>query len=236
MNCICGKLDTSDYTDFEKITQIFRWIVNLRNLNLNQRNHSSRGMTLLELLIASSLGLVVLLALGQVDVTSIILGNQAKSLSTFQAEAAFTMTHLARSLQQADRVNLISSSNVQIRIPTGTSFDAPGNYKWVQYRHDSGSKEIRYVDPASSCTVATRFRDIGSLDIRYRDESPAPPGGDPAVQDNNVLEFTVSSTTDPQTNTTFTFTGEVTMRAGAYTGLMTGLTSAGVSEPPAACS
>jgi len=196
-----------------------------------------RGVTLLELLIASSLGLVVLLALGQVDVTSIILGSHAKSLSTFQAEAAFSMTHLARSLQQADRANLKSSSNVQIRIPTGTSFDDPDNYNWVQYRYDSGSKEIRYFDPASSCIVATRFRDIGSLDVHYLDESPPPPGDDPPVPgDNNVLEFTVSSTTDPQTNTTFTFTGEVTMRAGAYTGLMTGLTSAGVSEPPAACS
>ena len=196
----------------------------------------SRGITLMELLLASSLGLVVILAMGQVDVTRVLLGNQAKGLATFQAEVALGMIQMVRSLQQADRVNLINASNAQIRIPTGTSFDAPANYKWVQYRYDSVAQEIRYFDPASSCTVANRFRDIGNLTMRYRDESPAPPGGEPPVQDNNVLELVLSSVPEPQTNRTFTVTGEAAIRAGAYTVLMTGLTSTGVSDPPAPCS
>lgn len=121
--------------------------------------------------------------------------------------------------------------------PLGTDFDTASNYRWKQYRYNSSLKQIRFYDPASPCTVAFRFFDISSLSVTYKDESPLPPGGDPPVQDNNVLELTLISTSGA------TLTGEVTIRAGAYTNLGataagdsgTGLAPAGIANPPASC-
>jgi len=221
----------------------FRFSISIVNRQSSIVNlHSLHGITLFELLIASALGLVVILAIGQVDVTRIFLTKEMSGSLGVQAEASLAVAYLARSLQQADRVNLISPSNVQLRYvvcpttpPDSACFDNAANYRWAQYRHDSATKEIRYVDPASSCTVASRFRDVDSLSIRYRDEAPPPPGGDPPVQDNNILELVVS-TTDPQSGNPLTYTSEAVIRAGAYTNLMTGLAPAGVSDPPASCS
>ncbi|MBI4323622.1 MAG: hypothetical protein HY596_05045 [Candidatus Omnitrophica bacterium] len=202
---------------------------------------TERGVTLMELLLASSIGVVVLLAMAHVDVTRILVGRQAKDLSEIQAEPAFALTHLARSIVRADRVNLISSSNIQIRIPptTGTQADLndPTKYAWVQYRHSGTEMEIQY-STTNPCSVAARFRNISSLNIQYRDESTVPPpGGEPlGGPDNNVLEMTVKSTAaDLQTGEKVSLTGEATMRSGAYTNLMTGLLPPGADNPPGSC-
>ena len=197
---------------------------------------SELGVTLLELLLASSVGMVVLLAMAHVDVTRILVGQDARDLSEIQAEPSFALTHLTRSVIQADRVNLISASNIQIRIPPRpeTGLDDPNNYRWVQYRLNG--TEIRYFT-TGPCAVASRFRNVGSLQIQYRDESPAPPGGEPlAGLDNNVLAITVASTVvNPQIGQAVSVTGEATMRAGAHTNLMSGLLPPGVGDPPASC-
>jgi hypothetical protein len=77
--------------------------------------------------------------------------------------------------------------------------------------------------------------------MQYRDETITPPGGDPSgqnlapPQDNNVLEMIVEWT-DPQTNVTQQFVSQMTMRAGAYTNLTTGLSPSGAAfDPPGAC-
>ena len=197
---------------------------------------SERGVTLLELLLASSIGMVVILAMAHVDVTRIFVGRQAGDLSEIQAEPAFALTHLIRSIIQADRVDLISASNIQIRIPPRpeTGLDDPNNYRWVQYRLNG--TEIQYFT-TNPCAVASRFRNVSSLQIQYRDESPAPPGGEPlAGLDNNVLAITVTSTVvSPQIGQAVSVTGEATMRAGAYTNLPSGLLPPGVGDPPASC-
>ena len=198
---------------------------------------AERGVTLMELLLASLIGVIILLVMAHVDVTRILVGQDAKDLSEIQTEPAFALTHLTRSILQADRVNRISASNIQLRIPptTGTGLDDPSNYRWVQYRLNG--TEVQYFT-TGPCAAASRFRNVGSLQIQYRDESPvAPPGGEPlGGLDNNVLEIIVTSTViNAKINQTVSVTGEATMRAGAYTNLMTGLLPSGVGEPPASC-
>lgn len=197
-----------------------------------------RGMTLTELLIGSTLMFVIILAIGHVDVTRVRLTQQVRQTGLSQSEVGLALAHMAKQLQQADRIKRLSASSVQFRVPLGiVFFDTASNYRWKQYRHDSGAKEIRFYDPA--CTLAFTFRDIGSLTVQYKGESPPPPGGDPPVQDNNVLELIVSSTGTPP----MTYQGEVTIRAGAYTNLSAtasgdsgcGLAPCGVSDPPGSC-
>ena len=187
---------------------------------------TKRGVTLMELLLASSVGVVILLAMAHVDVTRIFVGQQAKDLSEIQAEPAFALTHLARSIVQADRVNRISSSNIQIRIPptTGTQadLDDPTKYTWVQYRLDGTTTTLRYFKPATTCTEVSRFANIESLTL----QSLA----------NNIFEITITSTAaDRQTGEAVHFTGQATMRASA-TDLTTGLLPPGpAGDPPASC-
>ena len=212
------------------------------------------GITLLELLIAVILGVVILLGIGQVDVTRIYIGNQVRRNSVPQTEASIAATHLLKTLEQADRVFLAAPDSIQIRVPQGgpaVNLDDAASYRWVQYRYDSGSQEILYFDPVSPCTVAQRFGDcrstpqspacFTSLTVQYQDESSTPPGGDPSGQnlappeDNNMLEMTVQWT-DQQTNVAQQFVSQMTMRAGAYTNLSTGLSPAGAAfDPPNPC-
>ena len=194
----------------------------------------TRGVTLIELLLVSVLSLVAILAIGHVDVTRVRLTQPIRQTTLNRSEAVPVLAQMAKLLRQADRINLLGADNVQVRIPQDRdNLDLAGSYRWTQYRYDSGTKAIRFYDPASSCTVLLTFRDIGSLAIQYQDESPVPPGGEPPVlpsgADNNVLGLTVTSTTAE------TVIGEVTIRAGAYTNLMTGLAPPGVSDPPTPC-
>ncbi len=184
---------------------------------------SEWGVTLMEVLLASSIGVVILLAMAHVDVTRIFVGQQAKDLSEIQAEPAFALTHLARSIVQADRVNLISPSNIQIRIPpiTGTQADLndPTKYAWVQYRLDGTT--LRYFNPTNPCTEVSHFGNVQELTLR----SVA----------NNIFEITITSTAaDPQTREAVHFTGQATMRAGT-TNLTTGLLPPGTGNPPTSC-
>jgi len=113
------------------------------------------------MLVASTLSVVVILAIGQVDVTRILLAQQVRRSTSLQAQAGLAMADLTKRLMQADRVNLINPPNIQFRIPepdtdcprvdlpscpvvcegcTGTvpppcCFDIPANYRWAQYHH-----------------------------------------------------------------------------------------------------
>lgn len=195
---------------------------------------TEQGVTLMELLLASSIGVVILLAMAHVDVTRILVGQQATGVADIQADPAFAVTHLARSITKADRLNLISPSNVRIRIPpdTGTGLDNPANYNWVQYRLDSdpmsGTRNTLFyfkINPDGTCTQASRFANIESLTLRPDVSN---------VGANNILEIIIASTADPQTREAVTFTGQATMRAGA-TDLTTGLLPSGVGDAPASC-
>ena len=198
----------------------------------------SSGVTLVELLVAGTLALVVVLAIGQIDVTRILLGGRTRTAALTSSDADFALLHMARELEQADRISVVSSGppngNIQFRVPRGNAFDSAGDYVWKQYRQTG--TEIRFYDPASSCTVALTFKDISQFAVWYIDESPAPPGGDPPGQnDSNVLKLD-TFWADPLG--TRWYTGEVTIRSAAYTNIPTGLQNpwvADVSPPPTPC-
>lgn len=186
-----------------------------------------RGVTLLELLIASILGVVLILAVGHLDVARISQTNEARGIVTAQAEADFGIAHMVKQLEAADRINLLSGSSLQLRQfrpptsspPTSADFDNPANYVWKQYRYDSGTKEVRFYDPASSCALAASFKDVSALTITQTS--------------NNILEL-VTASTNAITGTTMTYTGQVTIRGGG-SDIATGLAPPGVSDPPAGC-
>ena len=192
----------------------------------------------MEMLIASGIGIVIILALAQVDVTRVRISQKAQGIAEIQLEPGLAVTHITRSILKADRVNLLDPANIQLRLPpvTGTGLDNPANYTWIQYR--LVGTELRYYNNASTCSVGSRFSDIGNLTLSYQDEAGAPPGGtDPlGGPDNNMLEVVITSTTDPRSGQAVTFRGQATMRASGYTDLMTGLLPAGVGEPTASCS
>ena len=123
-----------------------------------------RGMTLTEIMLASVMGLVVILAVGQVDLTRVRLMNAAlRPQATLLAAAGLTLDDMVKQLVRADRINLISPSHIQIRLseidtscpaigagcpivctgctgaaPPSCCYDIPGNYRWVQYKLVNG--------------------------------------------------------------------------------------------------
>ena len=173
---------------------------------------------------ATALSLIVILAIGQVDVTRVRLSEEVRKRGSL--EPALALAHMSRYLQQADRINLIGPTNVQFRRFTEDAtvtgaLDNPANYVWSQYK--LAGTTLQFCNGSS---VDTQFSGITTLTIQYVDEEPLPPpGGDPANQDNNVLEFVINNQ----------FRDEVTIRAGAYSNVMTGLAPAGVSDPPGSC-
>ena len=216
------------------------------------------GVTLMELLVASLIGLVVILAISQVDVTRVLISEDIRRSTPSLTEASLIITEMGKSMQQADRINLVSNGtsqpgNVQLRLPVdnlpaGFDPDAAASYKWVQFRFDPSNKRIVMYDPASQpgCSVYTRFGYCGpgqttcfsGLTINYANESPRPPGGEPtgitnlnSPDDNNVLVMTISWT-DSRTGQSQSFTGQSTIRAGAYTNVSTGMAAPTVSPPP----
>ena len=186
---------------------------------------NSSGFTLIELLTATLLSVIVILAIGQVDVSRVRLSQEIRRRGP--GDQAFAMAYIAKSLQNADRINLVSQTSVQFREFTGDpaaagAFDDPANYSWRQYR--LAGSQIILSD--SACTPLQSFSGITSLLIQYEPSGAPPPSGYTQLfSDNNVLLFTI----DGQ------YTSEITIRAGAFTDTMTGLAPPLVSNPPAAC-
>ncbi len=219
----------------------------------------NRGVTLMELVVASTISLVVILAVGQLDVTRILLSEQVRQSAGPGSEARLAMAQFVRDAQQADRVNVISETDVQLRIPqpcadlacTCTNdvplpacLDAATAYRWVEYK--LADTEIRLYD-ATGCGINQKFLDIkqpGGFAVEYLDAvAQAPPGGEPfsgSPDDNNVLSITVT-TANPSAQE-MTYVNTVTLRAGTYTNVNasggdsgSGLDVQGVSAPPPPC-
>lgn len=184
-----------------------------------QGRRQDRGVTLIELLLASLLGLVIVLAVGQVDVSRILMTNQVRGFAVAQMEANFAVTHMSKQLEGADRLVRLSASDLQFRLPQGTNFDDASNYQWKEYTYDSANRIMCFYEPASSCTLASRFQDVDGLTF--------------TLTGNNVVEVVVDSTT-PTTNRTTTYQAHIAIRSSS-SDLSTGLAAGTVAPPPAAC-
>ncbi len=205
---------------------------------------SCAGVTLFELLIASSLALVVILAIGQVDVTRVRMVNQVTN--NVQPEAELALASIVKEINAADRIKLWSTGTsslnpyhsanycptgqasctaaIFIRVPIGTDFDnlTSNNYRWEQYSFNSTAKEVRYYTtfPAALggvCTPTARYHSINGATMQFWDQTISPPGSDPfGGPDNNTLQITIT-VTDPTTGAVKPYTGQATLRSAGYT-------------------
>jgi len=198
-------------------------------------NSGARGLTLMELVVASVLAVVVVLGIGSIDVARVRMQEEIRQTSDAASpgrmEAALTMITIRRGFENADRINLIGPSNLQIRVPLGTTFDAAGDYRWDQYKLVGNELRLYSGGCGSPKVLASQ---ITNLSVAYQDVAAAPPGGEPPNQDNNVLSYSLAWSDGVRTQV---FPGWVTIRSGAYTNIATGLDGSGgdVSPPPGGC-
>jgi len=203
------------------------------------------GMTLTEVLVATALAMVVLFGILTADVARFRMGEDIRQRSSVtsaeRGRAAFAIIHLTKHLERADRLDLGATTPglYQFRWPAGCTqatlpgcLDVAANYDWDQYRLTGSQLEFNTNRGTGGCGAWTALsRQIAGFTVQYSDEAPAPPGGDPVNQDNNMVRFTI------QWNDTASlsqdFTAQVAIRGGAYTNVDTGLSP--VSPPSAAC-
>ena len=205
---------------------------------------SGSGVTLVELVVASTLGIAVILAVQRIDALRInLMGEIRRVSSEAPSEATRALSHMAAMLEQADRVILQGAGDIRARIPLANDLDNPANYQWVQYRLVASAEgsQVQFYRLIGDCTPDDRFLYITSLVVTYEPVALAPPGGEPttanfpnlgAGQDNNVLTIRLDST-DRQTNETTTYWAGAALRAGTYTDVTTGVSD--VSPPPGGC-
>ncbi len=178
-----------------------------------------RGFTLIELMIATSLTAIVMLALGTADATRVRieqeLRERAKINGSEEMRAALAATRLTKSLERADRIVIRNSGGgvapgvvpggpanravVQLRhvecpgTPDATCLDDPTRYSWEEYRRVGN--ELEYLYPVTSTCPAPQVfaAEISSFTMQFRNAKPVePPGGDPFAPDpadNNTVEF-----------------------------------------------
>jgi len=210
------------------------------------------GVTLVELVVAGTLGVMVILAIQRIDATRIALMGEIRRVSSeAPAEATRALSHMAAMFEQADRVILVDpgtpgcgagcSADIWLRIPLANDLDNAANYQWAQYRlvGSADGPQVRFYRLTGDCNPDDRFLYITSLVVTYEPVAGAPPGSEPdpanfpnlaAEQDNNVLTIRVDST-DRQTNETTTYWAGAALRAGTYSDVATGVSD--VSPPPA---
>lgn len=212
----------------------------------------------MELIVASVVALVVVFGVVAVDSGRVQMHEELRVRSEVMSQhgqaALSAAMRLGKSLERADRINVLSTSpgNVRFRtfvptadcgsgctggIPDPCCFDLPANYQWDQYRL-TGTEMRLYSNLNAGCTLRVIARDITGLTFTFVDQAPQPPGGGPDL-DNNLLGYTLVWTDGVRSHQ---FSGQVTSRAIAYSNLNTstsdsgtGLAAPGVSNPPAMC-
>jgi hypothetical protein len=157
-----------------------------------------QGLTLIELVVASLLGVVVILALGQVDVSRVQMYEYNKNLlsrttqpTSKESEAGFALKRMIEHLKQADRVVLrnptwvtdakgnsfLVSAIVQIRLPPAGGTLAQlrdlSRYRWMEYKFDSATKTLYFYDDIADYTNGQLEEKGGNgcdvVDVVYRD-------------------------------------------------------------------
>ena len=176
---------------------------------LRVRWQGRRGVTLMEVLVASTLAVLVVIGIGRMDVGRVQIVEDLRQRSVasgigYREETALALFHLSKHLEQADRINLVNTgipaaipftgppgvANLQVRIPvcptsppTPACYDVATSYRWDQYVRIGN--ELRFyentaVGPPYLCSsMRVLARQITSFTIAFMDTAPAPPGGEP---------------------------------------------------------
>ncbi len=201
--------------------------------------HAARGLTLTEILIATSIAFVVVIGFAQMDVSQMRIREQLRAQGVLQVEqvrAGLAALRLAKDIEKADRVVIRTggpSGDIHLRffepdtnagpcvcagaaVPPACCFDIVGNYQWDEYKR-VGADFIFYSDTSGGCgTNRILASQITSFTAAFSDEAPAPPGGDPwnpNQDDNNTVIYAIRWD-DGTTNQTFS--GQSTSRAISY--------------------
>ena len=212
---------------------------------------TERGVTLTELLVASTLAAVVAIGIstlegGRVKMEQEILGRAG--LSSDQNWVALATVGMAQRITQADRFVIDNGTGVfQFRVPVGcmaggppatACFDNPANYGWDQYRLTAGQLRL-YTNTGAGCgALQVLANNVTGLAFWYIDFAPVPPGGAPLL-DNNLMEYSVTWAAGGKSRN---FAGRASSRAVSYSNVNTtlfdsgsGMAPAGVADPPPAC-
>jgi len=165
-----------------------------------------RGVTLMEVVVASTLAVLVVIGIGQVDTARVGIEQQIRQRAATlfnlgsHEEAALVVLHFTKHLEAADRIYLINTgqpgvrpfsgspgaANVQLRIPQCPTppadpacFDTAANYRWDQYVL-IGDELRFYENTVAGCsTMRVLARQITSFTVSFPDTAPAPPAGEP---------------------------------------------------------
>jgi hypothetical protein len=137
------------------------------------------------MMLAVTLSAVVILAVGQADVSRVRIGVDMRAHGL--REGGLALVYMARSLQAADQVSLVNPTTVKFREFTGDptaagALDVPGNYTWRQYRLvPCAAVQCIELRRATGCALEERFQNITSLAMAQQDRA-----GSPAVDMNNM--------------------------------------------------
>jgi len=202
---------------------------------------AERGVTLLELMIASAIAAVIAFGLGTMEGSRARMTEeirrQAGLLEPDHKNAALAATHLAKSLETADRFERIAEGanwRLNVRLPDcqtadPTCFDNALKYQWVQYRLDTASGELRMYRFARTASLARPLPcPAGQVLAREVTALAFPTVG------SNLVQYQVTWTSGTRSHT---FQGQVITRfkpdqvvAGTDTGLQG--PGADISPPP----
>lgn len=170
-----------------------------------RRTRAAQGFTLTELLLASAMTGMVIIGANTIFGTAIrvqidLQRNRSGALSQEMA-AGLAVVRIAKHLEVADRINRVSATSLQVRMPPASAadLDDPAAYRWDQYRWDPAPQKalLLFQDIAGGCPAPVVLaREIASVSFDYRNRGPlAPPSGTepfaPGAEDNNVIEYTV---------------------------------------------
>ena len=195
-----------------------------------------RGVTLLEVMIASAIAIVIALGLAMVEGTRARVHEDTRRRVVDEPErknASLAALHIAKSLETADRMNLVPATSVyQVRMsvcPTSappSCFDAAVNYQWVQYRLNANELRLyQFARPPAGCpAIQVLAREITALTINV----------DPLNLNNGAM-YSLTWTSGARNQT---FPGQVITRLRPETGAPFGLQDPSLgdlSPPPAAC-
>lgn len=212
------------------------------------RNNGRHGLTLMELIIASVLGVLVIIALGQVDVTRLLTVERVRDNSESYQEGLFAMNHMLKELEGADKIELAGPTSVQFRIPTVVPGTPPTfTFTWHQFRYDAGAGVLWFY-PNNACGAGRKVaRNLSGVTFAYTNVSPTPSGGEPLGagvpggianlapgEDSNVLQLEVQ-VPEPATGTLRALRQKVTIRAAGYTATAINGLDPGGPLAPALC-